>query len=111
MTSIERTAYPRFKREITARELLEIYTPTPQELAFPTRAARGERPLLSLLVLLKCFQRLGYLPPLDTVPSVIVQHLRSVLGLAPEVLTGVTPRTLYKHHRLVRECRGVQGYG
>jgi hypothetical protein len=28
MTSIERTAYPRFRRAPTVRELREIYTPT-----------------------------------------------------------------------------------
>ena len=111
MTSIERTAYPRFKRTITARELLEVYTPTPQELAFVSTVARGERPLLSLVVLLKCFQRLGYFPPLETVPSVIVQHLRSILSVAPEVPTVVTPRTLYKHHHVIREFLGVVSYG
>lgn len=31
MTSIERTAYPRFKRYYTANELKEIYTPTAEE--------------------------------------------------------------------------------
>jgi len=29
MTAIERTAYPRFKRNLTAKDLAEIYTPTP----------------------------------------------------------------------------------
>ena len=112
MTSIKGPAYPHTSSAIWRRvdELLEVLHPTSQELAFVTTAARGERPLLSLVVLLKCFQRLGYFPPLDAVPSVIVQHLRSILGLAPEVLTVVTPRT-YKHHHLVREFLGVQGYG
>jgi len=31
MTTIERTAYPRFKRNFTAKDLEEVYTPTPQE--------------------------------------------------------------------------------
>jgi hypothetical protein len=37
MTSIERTAYPRFRRLVTARELVEL-TPTPDEVTLrPTR--------------------------------------------------------------------------
>jgi DDE domain len=33
MTSIERTAYPRFKSFISEKDLAEYYTPSPQELA------------------------------------------------------------------------------
>jgi hypothetical protein len=29
MTAIERTAYPRFKRILSAKDLEEVYTPTP----------------------------------------------------------------------------------
>jgi hypothetical protein len=31
MTAIERTAYPRFKRILTAKDLAEVYTPTPHQ--------------------------------------------------------------------------------
>src|ERR1700720_251696 len=31
MTAIERTAYPRFKQILSAKDLAEIYTPTPAE--------------------------------------------------------------------------------
>jgi hypothetical protein len=34
VTSVERTAYPRFKRHFTAKDLAEIYTPTKAEVAF-----------------------------------------------------------------------------
>jgi hypothetical protein len=34
MTSIERTAYPRFTPAPSVKELREIYTPTPTDLAF-----------------------------------------------------------------------------
>ena len=39
MTSIERTAYPRFKRLLSARELHVFYTPSADEIAW----ARGVR--------------------------------------------------------------------
>jgi len=62
MTSIERTAYPRLKRRPSAQELSDVYTPTVEDLAFIRVTARGPSPTLTLAVLLKVFQRLGYLP-------------------------------------------------
>ena len=59
MTSIERTAYPRFRRLVTARELVEV-TPTPDEVAWAKDRASSDTHLLALVVSLKCFQRLGY---------------------------------------------------
>ena len=58
MTSIERTAYPRFKRQFTTKELTEIYTPTSSEIAFAYSTTKGENNVLNLLVILKSFQRL-----------------------------------------------------
>ncbi|TBR12685.1 MAG: DUF4158 domain-containing protein [Rugosibacter sp.] len=58
MASIEHTAYPRFKRSPSARELEALYTPTSDELSF----ARKAQPRFGLLLLLKAFQRLGYFP-------------------------------------------------
>ena len=37
MTSIDRTAYPRFKRMITTRELADSFSPSEEEIAW----ARG----------------------------------------------------------------------
>ena len=61
MTAIERTAYPRFKRNPTRRELEEIYSPTASELAWVRGTAREDIHRLHLLLWLKSFQRLGYL--------------------------------------------------
>ncbi len=41
MASIERTAYPRFKRRPTAQELTDVYTATTEEVAFVRATARG----------------------------------------------------------------------
>ena len=43
MTSIERTAYPRFKQFLSARELHVFYTPQPEEIAW----ARGRHARMS----------------------------------------------------------------
>jgi len=69
MASIERTAYPQFKRNPVVRELVAAYTPTDAELAFITESARQPGHRLTLAMLLKSFQRLGYFPAIDDVPA------------------------------------------
>ena len=49
MTSIERTAYPRFRRLVTAREVVEL-TPTPDEVAWARDRTRSDSHLLALVV-------------------------------------------------------------
>ncbi len=110
MTSVERTAYPRFKRHLTSAELREVYTPTRDERAFAA-LARTPTTRLARLVLLKAFQRLGYFPPLAAVPAQIVAHVRGCLGLGPAVVPAIIPRTLYRHHRAIRAYLGVSAWG
>ncbi|MFD4413908.1 DUF4158 domain-containing protein [Streptomyces sp. NPDC058467] len=59
MTSIERTAYPRFKRLITAHELHLFFSPTRDELEWAAGATKGDEHLLALLLMLKSYQRMG----------------------------------------------------
>jgi len=111
MASIDRTAYPRFKRHLSTRELETLYTPTPQEIAFAQETARGSSPTLSVLVLLKAVQHLGYFPRLDDVPPAIVEHMRSTLRYTPHVVPEVTPRTRYKYHQAIRVHLGINPAG
>ncbi len=111
MTALERTAYPRFKRRPSAKELAEVYTPTAEELAFVRNMARGVSPTLTLTVLLKSFERLGYIPRLQDVPFAIIGHIRSCLRLPPDTSLDVTPRTLYRHHQAIRDYLQVRGWG
>jgi hypothetical protein len=55
--------------------------PTIEELAFIRANARGTSPTLTVAVLLKSLQRLGYLPRLQDVPFAIVTHIRLCLRL------------------------------
>ncbi len=65
----------------------------------PARAA-GHR--LTLLVVLQCFQRLGYVPRLADVPIVVAAHLRAHLRLPADMPLGYdSPRTMYRHHQAV----------
>lgn len=111
MASIERTAYPRFKRSPTPQQLHALFTPTKDELAFARKTARSPISQLSLLVLLKSIQRLGYFPKLSEIPDAIVNHLRSCLSLISAIEPGYEdPRTLYRHHQIIRDYLRVTSW-
>jgi Domain of unknown function (DUF4158) len=57
MTSIEHTAYPRFSRAASVKELCELYTPTLYDIAFASTRDRGDGAQFTLMILLKAFQR------------------------------------------------------
>src|SRR5436853_7876087 len=82
MTAIERTAYPRFKRILTAKDLTEVYTPTPQERFLAHRSTKGSVAELGFLVLLKTYQRLGSFIPISEVPSSIIEHIAKLVAPA-----------------------------
>ncbi|MGH9821978.1 MAG: Tn3 family transposase [Blastocatellia bacterium] len=112
MASIERTAYPRFKRVLTPQILHTLCTPTEDEIRFVRRIPRPEGHQLSMILLLKCFQWLGWFPKFGEMPTLITNHIRSCLGLGPEVEIGYDhSRTLYRHHQLIRDYLRVTGWG
>ena len=47
MASIERTAYPRFKRFMSAREQHVFYTPRPDEIVWAREATSSDEHLLA----------------------------------------------------------------
>jgi hypothetical protein len=103
VTSIERTAYPRFKRFLSARELHVFYTPQPEEITWARGQARSDEHLLALMVQAKCFGRLGYFPRLKDVPDVVVGHIRRDLGLGEDVRAVYdSDRTRGAHRTLIR---------
>jgi Domain of unknown function (DUF4158) len=81
VASIDRTAYPRFKRVVWSRELAESFTSEAGEIEWARGKTTTEQHFLALAVRLKCYQRLGYFPKLDEVPEVVVGHVRGKLGL------------------------------
>lgn len=108
MASIERTAYPRFKRYFTPKELREIYTPTPAEIGFGLSTTQGQVHFLNLMVLLKAFQRLGYFPKLTDIPKSLVNHIRTSLSLPSDISFGYEQsRTMYRHRVAIREYLNV----
>lgn len=111
MAAIERTAYPRFTPSLTATELQRLYAPTEEEQTFVTTHARGPAQHLTLLVLLKCHQHLGYLPALADVPDQIRRYLCQQLHLPPTTYTVVeATRTLARYRYLIRTYLAITPY-
>src|SRR6185437_3779782 len=102
MTSIDRTAYPGFSRAPQPKELIELYTPTPTDVAFVSTTARGPNQKLALMILLKVFQKLGYFPAPQLIPAAIISHIRGEMKLPEDLVPDITPRTLYKYHAAIR---------
>ncbi|MFE6904178.1 DUF4158 domain-containing protein [Streptomyces sp. NPDC057717] len=108
MASVERTAYPQFKRIISERELAQFFTPDEAEIEWAVKRTHG-RPesLLALLVLLKSCARLGYFPGLDEVPAVVMVCARAVAGLPEDVRPAVEERTAKRYRSWIREYLGL----
>jgi Domain of unknown function (DUF4158) len=111
MASIERTAYPRFKSALTARELEELYCPTEEDLEFVYKRADNPAQLLTLLARLKCHQHLGYLPTVEEIPDSIRIYLCQQLRL-PANTDWIAETQISRHrHRLsIRAYLQVSSY-
>ncbi len=103
MTAIERTAYPRFTRAPSVKELRVMYTPTPADVAFVATHARGPAQKFALLILLKVYQRLEYFPELQTIPGAVINHIRAVMNYPPDLVPDIAPATLYRYYAAIRE--------
>ena len=108
MTSIERTAYPRFKWLITAHELHLFFSPTRDEVAWASEATDCDEHLLALLLMLKSYQRMGCCPRLEDVPEMVVDFVRRAVELPEGTLPLYRAVKTAKNHRgLVRQRVGV----
>jgi len=111
MTTVERTAYPRFKRTLTEQELTDVYTLSDEERRFINGIATTPQMQLNLALLLKSCQRLAYFPNLTRVPSRIVTYLRQQLTVPPDVIPEYDwDRTLYRHRQQVRDYLQLRPY-
>src|SRR6266487_2639439 len=111
MTSLERTAYPRFSRAPSLKELRELYTPTPHDIAFVTTRARGDSPQFALMILLKAFQRLGYFPNPQEIPGAVISHIRAVMRFPDDLVPDIVSRTLYRYHAAIRAYLEIKSEG
>lgn len=89
MTSINRTAYPRFSSNLKmrAKELAADYSLTQNELDYIRQNIRGDSLRLGFSVLLKVFQRLGYFPRLTEVPEAVIKYVIKQIPFIKESTT------------------------
>lgn len=106
MASIERTAYPRFRRVVSAREPADL-TPTEDDVAWARERYRSDEHLLVLMLSLRCFGRLGYFPRSEDLPAPVVDHVRRCLELEDGTAAVCGTPTAKLHRTLVRERLGV----
>src|SRR5947209_7253338 len=111
MSSIERTAYPRFTRAPSVKELREIYTPTPTDVAFVATKARGPAQKFALMILLKVYQRLHYFPDPQSIPGAVISHIRAVMKLPDDLVPDISPATLYRYYAALREHLELNSQG
>jgi hypothetical protein len=107
VASIERTAYPRFKRVVSARELHTFFTPSNAEALWAAQLTRSDEHLLALVLALKCYQRMAHFP--RQVPDSVVEHVRRALAVPQDVGPVYdSDRTASAHRALIRERVGAK---
>src|SRR5437660_1748730 len=114
MSSIERTAYPRFTRAPSVKELREIYTPTPTDVAFAATKALGPAQKFALMILLKVYQRLHqspHLPDPQSIPGAAISHIRAVMKLPDDLVPDIPPAPLYRYYGALREHLELESQG
>lgn len=109
MTSVERTAYPRFKRLITAHELHLLFAPTRAEAAWAAERMDSDGHQLALLLALKSYQRMGRFPKADEYPEMVVDFVRRTVELPQGTLPLYeTGRTAERQRAEVRQRMGTK---
>ena len=104
---IERTLYPRFNKNITDRELLELYTLEPIELSL-IKNYQGDQ--LSLAVRMKIFQQLlNNNFPLKDTPQKVIDHIASQLQILSYPLLD-TRGPKYEQIEIIRRYTGFSPF-
>lgn len=112
MARVERTAYPRFPRTLTLKDLQVLFSPRPEEAEWTNSFSRSPDRRLALLVQLKCFQFLRHFPALESIPAEVVEHIAATLAMPPrqKITYPASHTALYRHHKAIRALLGVKPY-
>ena len=106
MASIHETAYPRIKSTSSAEDLIEVYTPTPEELQWAGQQTRQGLANFVLIVQLKIVQRLGYFLRIQETPEPILRHAAGLLGFdgfPGELMSYDKLGSRQRHLKLIRQ--------
>lgn len=110
MTSIERTAYPRFHKYLTKpQELKQLYNVNNQEYQYIAQNVRDQNLQVNFAVQLKVFQQLHYFPDLSIIPEEIISHIVSSLPISQKkFLIGYKHNSsLYRHRSMIRKYLNI----
>ena len=115
MSSIERTAYPRFpkRRKLKQQELNRGYSINQDELKMLKLYANTDKSRLNLAIQLKTFQVLGYFISIDQVPLEAIAHVRQSLKYHHRLSYGYgeNNKSLYRHRVRIRNYLQVKRWG
>lgn len=114
MPTINDTAYPRLRSNLTTQELASIFTPTAEEKSFANENTRTKSTYACFLILLKTFQRLGYAVPYQDIPVSIIRHITVELAVtisSQELKEYDGSNTRSRHLLIIRQYLGLQAYG
>ncbi len=111
MASLERTAYPKFPRAISDKELSQAYTFSEEEKTWVEAIAQSPSHRLGLAVLLKVFQQLYYFPELSEIPEEVIKNVRQCFNFGDRVKIAYSnTRTYYRHTTAIRSYLGVSPF-
>jgi hypothetical protein len=80
MPTLQETAYPTLKRQISKETLERVYTPSAEEIAFVNQHSRTPQIRACMLTQLKCAQRLGHFIFLRKIPRYIPKYIAGFVG-------------------------------
>ena len=106
MTSINRTAYPRFHQNTQYRkqELMGNYSLSEKEVIFVKKHTRDTRTQLNFAVQLKVIQNIGYFLDPQDIPGAIVKQVRGSLAIKGPMKAFYQHKSVKsKHRNLIRE--------
>ncbi len=113
MASLDRTAYPRLGKRFSDEELCACYELSGEEQDFVRRNAHKDNGRLTLAIMLKTRQQLGYFPDLAEVPDQIRTHLAKQLEVVIDTaLIGEAHHrpTLHRYRSTIRAWLGSTAF-
>src|SRR5882724_8173278 len=108
---VSRIVYPTFPTILTDEDLGRLFTVTPEEQFWAFTVARRGPSLIALLTQLKVFQQLGRFLSVAELPRAAIDRIGGTLSIEVPETFDYDPRTLYHHHRAIREFLHITPWG
>jgi TnpA family transposase len=106
-----RIVYPKLAAPLMDEDLRLLFTIQSDEWAWARSVARRGPSMVALLTQLKIFQHVGRFLPVRDLPSAAIGHVANQIYLDAPAEFGYDRRTLYRHHRAIREYLGITPWG